>query len=205
MRILIQNLQKRKNLATELFEKYNPEIMLVQEVNLTSESIQFNAKTVSRMGYGTAIRSRNQEVSHVMHVQAPFAEIGGFFYKKTTLASIGPIQFVSFHGYNGQPFKIKENLVAHIQTVLDKVKPSGPVLFAGDFNTWSQEHLDDVTEVMEAHGFQHTYYWPYDRRSVPLDHVFTRGLTLKKADNFVCASDHRGSILDIELSPAVAS
>ena len=50
MKVLIQNLQKRECLGTQLSEKYDPDVMLVQEINLNSEINSFvRANNVSSM------------------------------------------------------------------------------------------------------------------------------------------------------------
>ena len=107
--VLIQNLQKRNRLATELYDKYHPDIMLVQEINLDSETHPFPAYNTSSMEYGTAISSSSKyELCDITKVQSPHSEIGGFIKKKTTIATIhakSSIEFVSFHGYNGHPFQ----------------------------------------------------------------------------------------------------
>lgn len=197
VRVLVQNLQKRPALATTLIKEHAPDVMLAQEINLPSEDRAFQASNVSSMGYGTAIFS-NGEVNHVKQVNSPHAEIGGFIRKKTTVATVNSVQFVSFHGYNGQPWKNVEKLTAHVQAVLDVLSP-GPAIFAGDFNTWSQGHLDAVKAVMENSGFVLAYSWPYPGRNFPLDHAFLRGTTLKSSGNYECASDHRGAILEISI------
>jgi endonuclease/exonuclease/phosphatase family metal-dependent hydrolase len=200
MKILVQNLQKRNGLATELFEEHDPDLMLLQEINIHSETHSFPASNVSSMGYGTAIESKF-DVTNIKYIQSPYAELGGIIYKKTTVASIRSIQFVSFHGYNGQPFKNKNKLVAHVEAVLAELSP-GPALFAGDFNTWSKEHLDAVKAKLESAGFHFAYSWPYPGRDDPLDHAFLRGLELKSSENYACTSDHRGAILELDVEEA---
>ena len=195
MKVLVQNLQKRDNLATELFQKYDPDVMLLQEINTRSETLNFPASYVSRMGYGTAIGSK-LHITSIKRIQSPYAEFGGFIRKKTTVASIDNIQFVSFHGYNGQPFKNKDKLVAHVDVVLAQLSP-GPSVFAGDFNTWSKEHVEAVTKTLQKSGFRLIYSWPYPGRDIPLDHAFVRGLNVKDSQSYASASDHRGAILDI--------
>ena len=197
MKVLVQNLQKRNGLATQLFEEHHhPDVMLVQEINIYSETCNFTASNVSKRGYGTAIGSEF-EMSNIKYVESPYAEVGGFIRKKTTIATIQSVQFVTFHGYNGQPFKDKDKLVAHVEAVLEKLTP-GPALLAGDFNTWSKEHLDVVKDKMEGAGFHLAYSWPYGGRDFPLDHAFIRGLEMKQSANYECASDHRGAILEFD-------
>jgi len=197
MKILVQNLQKRDNLATELFEEHDPDMMLLQEINLPSETHDFPASNVSSLGYGTAIGGKF-EVTGIKFVRSPHSEFGGIIHKKTTVASVNMVQFVSFHGYNGQPFKKKGRLVAHIEAVLAELSP-GPAVFAGDFNTWSKEHLDAVKVKLERAGFHLAYSWRYPGRDDPLDHAFLRGVELKSSSNYACASDHRGAILTLNI------
>jgi len=197
MNILVQNLQKRDSLATELFEEHEPDLMLLQEINLHSETHSFPASNVSSMGYGTAIGSK-LEMTNIKYIQSPYSEFGGVIHKKTTVATVNTIQFVSFHGYNGQPFKKKRKLVAHVVAVLAELSP-GPAVFAGDFNTWSNEHLDAVKVELERVGLHLAYSWPYPGRDDPLDHAFLRGVELKSSNNYACASDHRGAILELHV------
>jgi endonuclease/exonuclease/phosphatase family metal-dependent hydrolase len=198
MKVLVQNLQKRSALATELINKHDPDVMLAQEINLSSETHTFQASNVSSLGYGTAISCKDS-VTDIKLVSAPYAEFGGFVHKKTTVATTTKlIQFVSFHGYNGQPFKNIENLVEHVRAVLSVLSP-GPSVFAGDFNTWSQAHLDAVKASLEKEGFHLAYSWPYPGRDFPLDHAFLRGVRLENSSHYECASDHLGAILELVL------
>lgn len=220
MKVLVQNLQKRSGLASSLDSTYTPDILLVQEIYLQGESLPFTANNVSRMGYGTAIGvgsggelSPALKLTHVQRVDSPYAEVGGLIHKKTTLARVHlptthsngsvTVQLVSFHGYNGQPFQNIEKLIAHVDAVLKKLNDSDanklPALFAGDFNSWSKEHIDAITKRMESDGFQHVYSWPYPNRELPLDHAFVRGLSLRKSQNYECASDHRGALLELDV------
>eukprot|EP00592_Proboscia_alata_P018640 CAMPEP_0194407682 /NCGR_PEP_ID=MMETSP0176-20130528/5671_1 /TAXON_ID=216777 /ORGANISM="Proboscia alata, Strain PI-D3" /LENGTH=313 /DNA_ID=CAMNT_0039207423 /DNA_START=166 /DNA_END=1107 /DNA_ORIENTATION=+ len=195
VRVLVQNLQKIPALATELMEEYKPDVMLAQEINFYSETNLggFSVINISSMGYGTAIIS-NEQITDVNKVHAPHPDF--FFVKKTIIARTKNIQFVSFHGYNGQPFKNVDKLVDHVQAILSVLCP-GPTVFAGDFNTWSQGHLDAVKGVMEENGFRHAYTWPYPGRDSPLDHAFLRGVTLENSTHYESASDHFGAILDL--------
>ena len=222
MKVLVQNLQKRSGLASSLDAKYTPDILLVQEINLSSESLPFPAHAVSRMGFGTAIgigsTAPSLTLTKIQRVESPYAEFGGLVHKKTTLAcvhipsepssslvdaSTSTVQLVSFHGYNGQPFQSIEKLIAHVNAVLEKMQDSHnnnmPAIFAGDFNTWTQAHIDAVMKRMESDRFHHVYSWPYPNRDLPLDHVFVRGLALRESQNYECASDHRGAILELDV------
>lgn len=198
MKIVIQNLAKVAGLGTTLAELYEPDVLLAQEINLATESIATVSNT-SRLGYGTAIYSRGDAVSNVRNVSSPNAEFGGFIFKKTTVADCMGVQFVSFHGYNGQPMRNVQKLVCHVNAVLSVLDVDRPSVFAGDFNTWSQTHIDAIKAVLAEAGFDLAYSWPYPGRDLPLDHAFVRGVQLNKSLSYTCDSDHRGAVLEINV------
>lgn len=198
MKIVIQNLAKVAGLGTTLAELYEPDVLLAQEINLSTESIDTVSNT-SRLGYGTAIYTRGDAASNVRNVTSPNAELGGFIFKKTTVADCMGVQFVSFHGYNGQPMRNVQKLVSHVNAVLSVLDVDRPSVFAGDFNTWSQTHIDAVKAVLAEAGFDLAYSWPYPGRDLPLDHAFVRGVQLDKSFSYTCGSDHRGAVLEINV------
>lgn len=198
MKVIIQNLQKKKGLGSKLVSQHEPDVFLAQEINLSSETA-FNttnsANNTSSMGYGTLIYGK-EKLSNIKRIDSPYYETGTFIKKKTTIATISGIQFVSFHGYNGQPFKNVAKLVAHVKAVLEKLDSYLPVVFAGDFNTWSQNHVDKVIEAMSSCGLIHAGSWPYPGRDLPLDHVFVRDVIISKQNVYENESDHMGIILE---------
>jgi exonuclease III len=203
MKVVVQNLQKRSGLASELVEKYEPDILLAQEISWSSEPESFqqhSAHNTAWYGYGTCIYAAQGEITNVRKVNSPHAEIGGFIYKKTILAEWNGVFFVSFHGYNGQPMKNIANLVDHVIDVLAQLPTSIPAVFAGDFNTWSQNHLDAVAAPLAEAGFVHACSWPYPGREFPLDHVFVRGVELCNCTVYKSSSDHQGAVLELAFS-----
>lgn len=197
--VIVQNLQKYEGLAGRIVEGHAPDILLAQELSLYSEETGlFRAHHTSFRGYGTGIHCRAGGVAHVKHVESPVAELGGFIVKKTTVAECAGIQCVSFHGYNGTPFRRNvRSLVLHVQAVLE-VLGSGPAIFAGDFNSWTAAHLHSVSEALGAAGFHKAFSWPYPGRDHPLDHAFLRGLKLLEHSTFKTESDHLGAKLIVE-------
>lgn len=123
MKVLIQNLQKRSGLATDLLNEHDPDVMLAQEISITYERNHYDDKyyahNTSSLGYGTAIYSKGHDIRKVKLVEAPCSEFVGTIRKKTTIATCTShyIQFVSLHGYNGTPFRTTSTakLVAHVQ------------------------------------------------------------------------------------------
>lgn len=217
MRIFVQNLQKQSGLATELIDCWKPDIVLAQEINWRSESNEIkqqSAKFVSRItGYGTAIYGTNNDdddaFTNIRYVQSPHPELGGVIRKKTIIATYrGIVDFVSFHGYNGQPQKDVSKLVDHVKAVLAELDVrrtnNRPVVWAGDWNTWSVEHLKAVEEVLFSgdNPFRRACSWPYPGRDEPLDHVFVRGdsIQLESYSVHQCASDHLGALLVLKIA-----
>ena len=92
------------------------------------------------------------------------------------------------------PRRDVRGLTEHVQEVLKALGP-GPAIFAGDFNTWTETHLDAVTNILGAAGFQLAFSWEYPGRNFPLDHVFLRGLTLLQSTTFTSEADHLGATL----------
>ena len=70
----------------------------------------------------------------------------------------------------------------------------GPVVVAGDFNTWSNKRMAIVTRMAERLSLKAITYKNHNRLTMfgnPLDHVFYRGLELIKEDSLsVTSSDH---------------
>ena len=208
MKIVVQNLQKQSGLATQLIATHQPvDIFLAQEVSLKSPDdaeLFADAHFTSRAKYGTGIYCRSG-VSNVRRVKSPVAEFGGFIYKKTTIADCMGCECVSFHGYNGTPYRDAHSLVLHVLAIIEVLTVGRPCIFGGDFNTWTPEHLRLVTEQLELVGFQHAYSWPYPGRDHPLDHIFLRGVKLVHSECFISSSDHQGAIIEVELSENIAS
>lgn len=71
---------------------------------------------------------------------------------------------------------------------------AGPVILAGDFNTWRPGRRKVVQEYVVQLGLQQVKFTADHRTQVfgmPLDHVFTRGLTvIEAAVSEVVSSDH---------------
>ena len=70
----------------------------------------------------------------------------------------------------------------------------GPVIVAGDFNTWSDRRMDIVDRMAEALALTAISYKNHNRSMIfgnPLDHVFYKGLELIKESSLsVTSSDH---------------
>ncbi|GAB6264365.1 endonuclease/exonuclease/phosphatase family protein [Photobacterium sp. R1] len=110
---------------------------------------------------------------------------------------------VNLHGINFA-WGIEE-YEAQFEALADELeKAKGPVLLAGDFNTWRQERMDVLARFVELLGL-HEVTLEQDLRvrvlGWPLDHLFYRGMRLEKAEAPVTdASDHHPIIARFRLS-----
>lgn len=78
-------------------------------------------------------------------------------------------------------------------TELDTHK--GPVIFAGDLNTWNPSRIAAIKEALDSLGLQQVVFSPDNRtqfvNGMALDHIFYRGLELIDASSPITdASDH---------------
>jgi len=185
VRAIVHNLQKKPEVFLELLSGHCPDIVLAQEV---TDGLPLDAANVSSLGYGTGIYSTT-DVTNIKRINSPHAEFIPTMRKKTTIGTSHGVEWVSFHGYNGTPFRSAKKLTAHVRAALQALG-SGPCVFAGDFNTWSQTHFESVKFEMIKHGFTGHYSAPYKDRPLALDHVFVRGLWIESAYYYETASDH---------------
>ncbi|KFI11423.1 endonuclease/exonuclease/phosphatase family protein [Vibrio coralliilyticus] len=89
-----------------------------------------------------------------------------------------------------------EEYQRQLGTLVDELsKHQGPVIVAGDFNSWSADRMAAMRSALDTLGVKEVSYYPDHRTQfitgLPLDHVFYRGLTLIKAEAPESdASDH---------------
>lgn len=80
-------------------------------------------------------------------------------------------------------------------------KYQGPVLIAGDFNTWNSKRLALLQQIMVRNQLQPVRFGQNERMrvgSLPLDHAFTRGLTVAAASSQrSTGSDHNPISLEL--------
>ncbi|NOH22933.1 endonuclease/exonuclease/phosphatase family protein [Vibrio europaeus] len=81
----------------------------------------------------------------------------------------------------------------------------GPIIVAGDFNSWSEERFAVMSKALTSQGLEEVDYQPDNRTQfvtgLPLDHVFYRGLTLETAEAPISdASDHNPILVSFRLA-----
>lgn len=80
----------------------------------------------------------------------------------------------------------------------------GPIVIAGDFNSWSEKRLSALKKALLPLNLEEVRYAPDERKrfitGYPLDHVFFRGLTLKSAEAPINdASDHNPLVVRFQV------
>lgn len=107
------------------------------------------------------------------------------------LSSGEKILVINIHGIN---FQTPEPFFRQIDDIISFAKTwTGPIFFAGDFNTWIQSRLSYLVKQTESIGMKQVKF-PNDTRPAhkKLDHAFVRGCEVLSSNlNFtVTTSDH---------------
>lgn len=105
--------------------------------------------------------------------------------KELLVANIHSINFVSQQSFENQLDQAFSELHEH----------KGPIIFAGDFNTWSVKRLMALYKITSKLNLTPVKFSPDKRKKViglALDHIFTRGLEVKssRAIGIIKSSDH---------------
>jgi len=100
------------------------------------------------------------------------------------------ILFVNIHGLNFVSDQVNMN---HIDQSFELIRRfTGPIVFAGDFNTWTSDRRRHLEEGIARLGLKEVT-WPAGKGPNPaFDHAFYRGLKVEHAQFFgkVKSSDH---------------
>ncbi|MBL8645536.1 MAG: endonuclease/exonuclease/phosphatase family protein [Rhodospirillaceae bacterium] len=108
------------------------------------------------------------------------------------LNTAGNLLVLNIHAINITSSRKFGRQVAQLEAVLDDHK--GPVILAGDFNTWNPKRRRILFDAVETHALHHVPIGAPQWRHLGqvLDHVFYRGMTLKSATcmQTIRSSDH---------------
>ncbi|KHD88650.1 MAG: hypothetical protein OM95_07540 [Bdellovibrio sp. ArHS] len=108
------------------------------------------------------------------------------------------LMVANIHALN---FVQDKNNRAQIQAVADFLrKHQGPIIFAGDFNSWNGNRLNALEAILGSLGLKKILL-DNDDRGMKLDHVFVRGLLLhsSKLHSDIKSSDHAPITADFRL------
>lgn len=105
---------------------------------------------------------------------------------------------VNVHGLNFVPDNANRQQIEQIAAYLKSHK--GPIIFAGDFNSWNKNRLTYLNEILSRLNLLELTF-PNDPRSLKLDHIYIRGLqpTRWNLHNNINTSDHKPLTAEFQL------
>jgi len=174
--------------------KYSPELTHFSEVNGFShlqnyafkyQDIIYGVNTLSKQPASSVCGTRDNEP----WIRVPKTALASSY---TFANSSDPLLLINLHGIN---FTLSSDpLSRQLQPYLELIKThSGPIIFSGDFNSWSAQRLAAVAPLFEA-GFSEVLFDTDQRVTIfgrPLDHIYFRGLKVQKAQSIATkSSDH---------------
>ncbi|QYK05283.1 endonuclease/exonuclease/phosphatase family protein [Shewanella zhangzhouensis] len=197
------------------------QLLLLQEVELSTdfsaalENHQFSwsmmpAFRFQGLDYGVMLAARRPPLEGCgllkvePWIRLPKAALYGFY----ALSNGETLLAVNLHGINFDPnLQEWEDQLAPLLRLVKQHQ--GPVILAGDFNSWGERRSKKLEKLIEPLGLKVVRFEPDERIRVfgtPLDWVFYRGLHLKKAQSPTTnVSDHAPLMVQFELSPGSTS
>ncbi len=91
--------------------------------------------------------------------------------------------------------------IRYIDGILQQISHhKGPLIFAGDFNTWNTFRWNALLGLLKTQGMDHVKL-PNDERFLKLDHIFVRDLDVLSAKirNDIYTSDHSPLEFEVRL------
>lgn len=192
------------------------DLITLQEAKLSTELIQFsqNQKLFYVQNYAFKLDGSIFGVNTLSSV-TPLSLCGTSYPEpwilvpKTGVASVYELQgseqnllVINLHGVN---FTFTEQpLNKQLSPYLALIKAhQGPIIFSGDFNTWSDARLIEVEKSLINSGFSEALFREDKRSTVfglPLDHVYFRGLKVIEAQSLATeASDHSPQLVTFDI------
>ncbi len=199
--------QKFQNIFHELMLSYSIDFLLFQEIRYSKRSsfilkeysyvLASNIETSKDIfGVLTASKVSFKKIERQKTSQKEL----GFLTHKSLLITQHPLPnekslcIVNIHSINFVSLKVFTQELKRLCNLL--INFNGPLIIAGDFNTWSSGRMKEIenfknklflkyTDIQEKHHIKHTF-------AKPLDHLFYRGLELiqAKAIDTAQVSDH---------------
>ncbi len=220
IRVLVWNIykQNRANWSEALSEfSQGKQLLLMQEASLTDEFKLW----IANNGWGgnqvSAFKVMGESAGVVNlaktmpNLACGYTEMEPWLrlpksgiYARYPLSNGETLSVVNVHAvnftYGTQEYQLQLNAL-----VEELEKHPGPVIVAGDFNSWSEQRLSVLKKVLFSLGLQEAEFLPDHRvrfmTGLPLDHVFYKGLVVKNAKAPESdASDHNPLLLSFSLS-----
>lgn len=108
------------------------------------------------------------------------------------VANLHGINFVGLSKFQAQLDDVATQLQSH----------RGPLIFAGDFNTWNAGRMKAALAIVKKLGMTQVQF-PNDTRTTKFDHIFVRGCSYSQAKilNAVKTSDHAPLTATLNCNP----
>ena len=199
---------QRSNWATD-FKRYTykHDVVIIQEAHLDDDLKNMLDRELRFWTLNTAFHYKDRATGVMtaarvkpvyscgQHTVEPLIRV-----PKTSLISYYPIDGIKEHllvaNIHGINFTLGvETYRKQLEKLYEAIKNhGGPIILAGDFNTWSDGRMQIVDELAERLALSSLDYTNHNRTSVfgnALDHVFYRGLVPVEHDTWhVTSSDH---------------
>ncbi len=224
LQVLVWNLHKQssRNWRTELTQhsQYS-QIVLLQEIKLTTLFKRYIKDFHWLANHADAFTIFNNSAGVLSAAKVPVEEIVCYLAPEPVFRLPKSSNISRYKLSNGQILTaVNVHLInftfglkayrQQMEALIEDVKyVDGPMIFAGDFNTWSKARQDMIDTMMAGLGLAEVSYLHDIRRRflarLPLDHIYYRGLNLKKAEVLdTSASDHNPLLVDFSLSSAIS-
>lgn len=218
--VLIWNVYKegKKNFKDEFMtyeQKLNPQVTMLQEALLTenlkatclkeSDCYFSEAFKVDQEGFGVLTSSRYPILeAKALHSDELEPLLSTPKTSLITVLQIGDqrIMFINTHGINFVTLYAYE---VQLQEIVTQAKDfDGPILWAGDFNSWNPGRNTLLTQAAQdlqlKEGVIENEKLIKKFMGFKLDRVFTRGLKIEKAEALKChGSDHNPLYIEFSL------
>ena len=134
--------------------------------------------------------------SHASYYRSPFTEPLLHTPKMAVITkypmqnSTDELMVVNLHALNFVEDSYQEAQLVGLEQIMQK--HTGPLIFAGDFNSWTTRRQVVITRIVKKLGLNKAKF-PRDSRTFKIDHIFYRGLNLKQSRVHmgISSSDHR--------------
>ncbi|MEH1849675.1 MAG: endonuclease/exonuclease/phosphatase family protein [Nostoc sp.] len=203
---------------SNIIETYQPNLIFLQEFSLKLEAdelpkwlkmnwtfapnfVDIHHQTYSGIFTASTISPLTKKVITTKHyepiVKTPKISLVTEYLlsdQSTTLLTINShlINFVDLNKFQTQLNELELILSIH----------RGPLIFSGDFNTWSRKRAVILNQVTTQLGLTPVIFAPDEKEKIkrfllspPLDHIFYRDISAKKASakvlDQICSSDHK--------------
>lgn len=217
--LLVWNIykQNRSNWSAALSELSDgQQLLLLQEANMSQEFKRW----INQLGWdGTQTRAFEAfgeaagviNLAKVMPIQAcaytqlePWLRLPkSAIYARYRLSNQQELAVINLHAVNFSygTQEYQQQLNALLNALGNFI---GPVIVAGDFNSWSEARIALLRTNLQSIGLQDVAFEPDNRvrfiNGLALDHVFYRGLQLEKAEAPLSdASDHNPLLVRFQL------